>query len=86
MYMLKKIQFWLALWGGKVFLWWYKRTGHVRNDRPGMVSMRLCSDFLKYVAKPKLTIAVSGTNGKTTVSHIVASVLTQQGKTVSYND
>ncbi len=83
---MKKVQFWLALWAGKLFLWWYKKTGHVRNDRPGMVSMRLCSDFLKYVAKPELTIAVSGTNGKTTISSVVAGLLQEQGKTVSFND
>lgn len=83
---MKKIQFWLALWAGKFFLWIYKATGHVRDDKPGMASMRLCSDFLKYVAKPKLTIAVSGTNGKTTISSVVASLLKQQGMTVSYND
>ncbi len=83
---MKKIQFWIALWAGKAFLWWYKKTGHVRNDRPGMVSMRLCSDFLKYVAKPELTIAVSGTNGKTTISSVVAGLLEDQGKTVSFND
>lgn len=83
---MKKLQFWIALWAGKGFLWWYKKTGHVRNDRPGMVSMRLCSDFLKYVAKPELTIAVSGTNGKTTISSVVAGLLEEQGKTVSFND
>ncbi len=83
---MNKIRFWLALWGGKLFLWWYKKTGHTRNDRPGMVSMRLCFDFLKYVAKPELTIAVSGTNGKTTVSSVVANLLKEQGKTVSYHD
>ncbi len=83
---MKKLQFWIALWAGKLFLWWYKRTGHVRNDRPGMVSMRLCSEFLKYVAKPELTIAVTGTNGKTTTSSMIATLLTEEGKTVSYND
>lgn len=83
---MKKLRFYLALWAGKAFLWWYKRTGHRRNDRPGMVSMRLCGDFLKYVAKPPLTIVVTGTNGKTTVSSLAANILEQEGKTVSYND
>ena len=83
---MKKLQFYLALWAGKAFLWWYKRTGHVRNDRPGMVSMRLYDDFLKDVAKPRLTIAVTGTNGKTTISSMIAGVLTREGMTVSYND
>lgn len=83
---MRKLQFFVALWAGKLFLWWYLRRGKRQNDRPGMVSMRLCGDFLKYVAKPQLTIAVTGTNGKTTVSSMVASILEAQGKSVSYND
>lgn len=81
-----KFKFWLALWAGKFLLWIYKKTGHTRNDKPGMASMRLCSDFLQYVAKPKLTIIVSGTNGKTTISSIIADVLRAKGMTVSFND
>lgn len=62
------IRFAIALWGGKFFLFWYCHTGHVRNDKPGMAAMRLYGGFLQYVAKPKLTIVVTGTNGKTTIS------------------
>ena len=57
----KKIRFWIAFLGGKAFLAWYLRTGHRQNDRPGMVSMRLYSDFLQYITKPPLTIVVTGT-------------------------
>ena len=80
------IRFVIALWGGKFFLFWYCHTGHVRNDKPGMAAMRLYGDFLHYVAKPKLTIVVTGTNGKTTISALIAGMLRKQGKTVSFND
>ena len=43
------LRFAIALWGGKFFLFWYCRTGHVRNDKPGMAAMRLYGDFLRYV-------------------------------------
>ncbi len=81
-----KIRFWIALWAGKFFLWLYKRTGRTRDDKPGMASMKLCDDFLKYVAKPELTVAVTGTNGKTTISSMITDILRGQGKTVAYND
>ncbi len=83
---MSRILFYPALWAGKFFLWWYRRRGRNRNDKPGMASMRLCSRFLEYVAKPPLTICVSGTNGKTTVTSLIASVLKREGKSVAYND
>lgn len=83
---MRKLRFFIALWAGKFFLFIFKKTGRVRDDRPGMASMRLCEDFLEHVAKPKLTIAVTGTNGKTSISSMVADMLRRQGKTVSYND
>lgn len=83
---MKPIRFWISLWGGKFFLWLYKKTGRRQNDRPGMAAMKLYGDFLKYVKKPPLTIVVTGTNGKTSVSSMVADLLRLQGLTVSYND
>ena len=83
---MKHWMFYPALWAGKLFLWRYRQEGRLQNDRPGMVSMRLCGEFLRDVAKPDLTIAVSGTNGKTTISSMLASVLTADGRSVSYND
>lgn len=83
---MKSLMFFPALWAGKLFLWRYRREGRLQNDRPGMVSMRLCGEFLRDAAKPELTIAVSGTNGKTTISSMLASVLAAEGRSVSYND
>lgn len=83
---MRKIRFFIALWAGKLLLFVFKRIGRTRDDKPGMASMRLCEDFLAQVAKPKLTIAVTGTNGKTSISSMVAGMLREQGMTVSYND
>lgn len=83
---MRKIRFFIALWAGKLLLFIFKRIGRTRDDKPGMASMRLCEDFLAQVAKPKLTIAVTGTNGKTSISSMVAEMLRKQGMTVSYND
>ena len=83
---MNKIRFWLGLWGGKTFLFLWKLFRAEKDDRPGMVSVRLCEDFLARVAKPKLTIVVTGTNGKTTISNMLAETLKKLGYKVAYND
>lgn len=80
------LRFWIALWASKLCLFIFKLTGHERDDRPGMLALRMCKDFFKYVATPKLTIAVTGTNGKSTVSSIINNILVREGMTTSYND
>ena len=81
-----RLMFFPALWAGKLLLAVYLRTGRRQDDKPGMASMLLCSDFLKHAAKPKLTIVVLGTNGKTTISSMVADILAQRGMSVAYSD
>lgn len=83
---MKKIQFWLSLWGGKCFLWLWKLKKQIRDDKPGMAALRLYPDFLLDVKKPPLTIVVTGTNGKTTISSFTAEILRNMGKSVSFND
>ena len=84
--LMDRVLFFPALWAGKLLLYLYQHTGHARNDKPGMAALRLCDEFLRYAAKPKLTIVVSGTNGKTTISCVVAEMLKQRGMSVSYTD
>ena len=56
MKLFNRIRFWISLWGGLFFLYLFRFTGHDRDDRPGSAALKLYPDFLKYVAKPKLTI------------------------------
>ena len=83
---MNKFRFWIGLWGGKTFLFLWKLFRAERDDRPGMVSVRICEDFLARVAKPRLTIVVTGTNGKTTISNMLAETLKKLGYKVAYND
>lgn len=83
---MNKIRFFIALWAGKLLLFVWKRIGRERDDKPGMASVRLCENFLEQIRKPKLTIAVTGTNGKTSISSMVTDMLRRQGMTVAYND
>ncbi len=52
---------------------------------PGKVALKICPDFLKHLTMPQTLICVTGTNGKTTVSNLLASVLTDCGYTVTNN-
>ena len=62
-----------------------KITRHNGTDFPGSLAVKLCPDFLKYIGKPEHIIAVTGTNGKTTVANMLNDVLTAEGKTVLSN-
>lgn len=64
----------------------YKLRGTPKTDMPGLLACKLCPDFLRRVSKPKLTIALTGTNGKTTTSALVNDFLLSQGYSTSFND
>ena len=57
-----------------------------KTDMPGLLACKICPDFLEKISKPKLTIAVTGTNGKTTTSALVNDFLRSSGMTTSFND
>lgn len=79
-------KFYISLWVSKFYLFINKKIGNSRSDRAGLLAAKICKDFLKYVKKPKLVIAVTGTNGKTTVSNLVTNILRYDNKKVAFND
>ena len=52
---------------------------------PGKLALKLCPDFLSHIGRPETIVAVTGTNGKTTVSNMITSVLTANGHAVTNN-
>ena len=82
---MKKIQFYIALYVAKASQFMLKILGRNATYLPGKIAERLCKHFLKYVEPPKTVIAVTGTNGKTTVSNLLASILTENGYRVTNN-
>lgn len=80
-----KLRFIIALLLAKLSKPLLKITGHNGTDFPGKLALKICPDFLKYVAKPKTIIAVTGTNGKTTVSNMTVDLLERSGKKVLNN-
>ncbi len=80
-----KLRFAIALTAAKLSVIALKITKRNGTNFPGVVAIKICPDFLKYINRPEKIIAVTGTNGKTTVSNLLRDVLAQAGKRVLNN-
>ena len=80
-----KLRFLFALWMAKLSIPALKITRHDGTDFPGSLALRLCPNFLHYIGKPAHIIAVTGTNGKTTVSNLLTDILEASGRRVLSN-
>lgn len=82
---MKKIRFYFALHIAKLAQFLMKLLGRNATFLPGKIAIKLSPDFLKHLTPPKTVIAVTGTNGKTTVSNLLSSILTQNGYSITNN-
>lgn len=82
---MKKLQYFIALYAAKSCQLLLKLLGRNASYFPGLVAKKLCKDFLSHVTPPKTVIAVTGTNGKTTVSNLLTSILKKNGYSVTNN-
>ena len=82
---MKKIRFYLALWTAKAIRTLMRLLGRNATYLPGMMAVKICPDFMGQLMLPKTVIAVTGTNGKTTVSNLLTSILTKNGYSVTNN-
>ena len=55
------------------------------SSLPGKYALKICPDILAHLQLPELTIAVTGSNGKTSTVEMIAHVLQSDGHTVAYN-
>jgi len=79
------LRYLLALWMGKAARLGLLLMGRNATHFPGQLALKLCPDFLGRVQKPRKIIAVTGTNGKTTVSNLLSDGLTGMGYRVLSN-
>ena len=82
---MKKIRFILAMLAGKMSLLLLKLMKRTASYTPGYIALKLFPDFLGSLQMPETVICVTGTNGKTTTSNLLADVLRDCGYTVTNN-
>ena len=52
---------------------------------PGVIALRICPTFLTMIKKPARVVAVTGTNGKTTVANLLSQALGNHGLSILDN-
>ena len=73
--MKKGIRFYIALWGAKVGTVLLKLLKRNATFFPGKFALKVCPGFIGKIDKPKTIVAVTGTNGKTTVCNMIEDIL-----------
>ena len=77
--MKKNIRFYLAFYLAKISIIALKAIKRDATQFPGKLAITLCPNFLDEIGKPKTIIAVTGTNGKTTVCNMIEDCLKENG-------
>lgn len=72
-------RFYCALLAAKFAAFGLKVTHHSGGQLPGVIAMKICPDFLSRIGTPEHTLFVTGTNGKTTTTNVLADLLTASG-------
>ena len=82
---MKQIRFYITLILTKLICIGMKLLHRQASYLPGKIALKLCPDFLRRIGRPETVIAVTGTNGKTTVSNLLTGILRTNGYNVTNN-
>ncbi len=82
---MSKLRFYTAMAVAKSMRLALRILGRNATYLPGKAAVKICPDFLGQLKLPEKVICVTGTNGKTTVSNLVTSILTKCGYRVTSN-
>ena len=82
---MQRIRFLFAMLAAKVSMFIMKLLGRNASYLPGKIALAIDKKFLGGLEQPKTVIAVTGTNGKTTVSNLLNSILVRCGYNVTNN-
>jgi len=83
--MKKNIRFFVAMFIAKTIQILLKLLKRNASHLPGYIGLKICPDLLGRIDKPEQIIAVTGTNGKTTVCNILIDILADSGYDVLNN-
>ncbi|MEV0195760.1 MurT ligase domain-containing protein [Nonomuraea sp. NPDC050691] len=74
----------LAVYAGRALAWYYRRTAKPGSGAiAGRVVLALAPGALRTLAAGRKVVVVSGTNGKTTTTRLIAEMLGASGRVVS---
>lgn len=85
---MKKILYYISLLSAKAAMKLIKLQGMSKGtSAPGIVAMKICPDFIKQAASynKKKIITVTGTNGKTTTTGLLAHIIKENGEKIIHN-
>ena len=85
---MEKIKYITALMLAKAAIKAIKLSGKGKaTSAPGMLAMKICPDFIKHASKQnkEKTITVTGTNGKTTTTGLLAHIVKSSGNNIIHN-
>jgi UDP-N-acetylmuramyl tripeptide synthase len=75
----------IAVWAAKLSVLVIRALGRQGTHTPGLVARKLHPGIIGAVAHPARVVVVTGTNGKTTVSNLLAEALEGEGLRVASN-
>lgn len=81
----RKASFLLGNLVGKIAYRAERLLGMNATYLPGDLAIKICPEYLGLIGRPEKIIAVTGTNGKTTVCNLLNDILTREGYTVMGN-
>ena len=79
------VRFTLAMIAAKLSRAALRILGRDGSCTPGKIAVKICPDFLARLKLPEKVICITGTNGKTTTSNLVAGIIRELGYTVTNN-
>ncbi len=75
----------LTIWAAKLSVLVIRALGRAGTHTPGLIARRLHPGIIGAIRHPARVVAVTGTNGKTTVSNLLAGALDAEGLRVASN-
>jgi len=79
------LRLYAAIWVAKATMAVLRLLRSNGTHLPGRIAMKMCPTLIAQIAKPARIVAVTGTNGKTTTSNLLAQALTGEGYKVLNN-
>ena len=80
-----RIRYFIALWAAKMVFVLLRLLKRNATMYPGYIALKICPDYLARTKKSPNVLCVTGTNGKTTTTNMVADILSQSGMKVVSN-